>query len=154
MNRMKAALLMIGLISLVALVGCGSAADTQKPLRDLNASDVAAATVRLLPPDITIQIDDTDKLVRLLRKAAVTEPSAPDSDTLSGQNVIYRLDLSNGDFKEIQVFYPYMVIGGISYKAERRSCEALSSYANTILDENLVNPPEQVKQSVADFIVD
>ena len=126
---------MFGLVILSVLVGCGSAAGAQKPFRDMQASDVASAAVRLLPPGITIPIEDTDALVRLLRKAAVAALSAPISDTLSGQNVIFELDLADGSHKEIQVFSPYMVIDGVSYKAEYRPCEALNSYANRLMEK-------------------
>ncbi len=137
MNRRKPALPVIVLIVLFALAGCGSAAGTQKPFRDLKASDISAATVRLLPPNAEIPLDETDRLAGLLRKVVVTERSAPDSNnTLSGQTVIFELDLSDGSHKEIQVSYPYFVIDGISYKAEYRPCEALNSYANRQMEQN------------------
>ena len=133
MKRIAAFVICVSI--LFALVGCGSTAGTQKPFKNLKSSDIETATVRLLPPGTTIQIDETDKLVRLLRKVVMAERSAPDTDTLSGQLVIYELDLSDGSHKEIQVYYPYIVIDGISYKAEYRPCEALNSYANTLMEK-------------------
>lgn len=135
MKCKKTVLLMIVLFILFAFVGCGSTAGTQKPFRNLKASDIDAATVRLLPPVTTLKIDDTDKLVRLLRKVVVAARSAPDTDTLNGQNVIYELDFSDGSHAEIQVYYPYIVIDGISYKAEYKPCEALNRYANILMEE-------------------
>lgn len=134
MRNKKTSAMIIGIIIMFSLVGCRSGSYTKKPFDDLKSSNIAAATVRILPPDITIQIENTDELVRLLRKIAVTELSAPDNSTLSGQNVIFDLYLSDGSHKEIQIYYPYVVIDGINYMAKSRPCEALNRYANELTE--------------------
>lgn len=43
------------LFCVLSLTGCSSAA-AKKPYEDLKASEITAATVRLTPPDVTVQI--------------------------------------------------------------------------------------------------
>ena len=54
------------LIALICLIGIGISFllfSAHRPFKDLEAADITSASVRLSPPDTTIQIVETEELV-------------------------------------------------------------------------------------------
>ena len=123
-------LLALAAYLIVAFAGPGG----ERPFADLKPSDVASASVRLLPPDRTLAVEDTQRLVRLLNRVVIDRPDAPESDSLAGQSVIISISLTDGSRREIVACNPYLAIDGGWYQAKYRPCEALNRYANELAE--------------------
>ena len=131
-KRLVIMLCLAVVVCAAVILALSGTAKRSRPFRELEASDVASATLRLLPPDETIRIDDPEPLIRLLRQLVVYEEVSSLPGTLSGQSVIVSLTLSNGERTEIEVLTPYLVIDGTGCRAKYGPCEALSRYANRL----------------------
>lgn len=106
----------------------------RKPYKNLEASDIVSATVHLIPPDKTIQIADIEELVPYLNDVAIYYKDDSYTDYV-GQAVTVTLTMADGSREEIMEYNPFIIINGIGYKAKPGSCENLSNYANTLLDQ-------------------
>ena len=63
------------LIALICLIGIGISFllfSAHRPFKDLAAADITSASVRLSPPDTTIQIVETEELVSYLNAVLVS----------------------------------------------------------------------------------
>ena len=105
----------------------------QKPYRDLKASDIVSATVRLTPPDETIQIAEKEELAACLREVVVYNEDNSYTE-YSGQCVIFTLTMADGSQEEIMAYNPFVVINGTGYRTKYEPCEKLNNYANALLD--------------------
>lgn len=104
-----------------------------KPFRALEAAEIAFASVHLAPPDISLEIRDTEALAALLRDAVVY--GRDDSYTeYCGQGVTFTLLFKDGTQAQIMAYNPFLVIDGAGYRTEYAPCEALNRYANELLD--------------------
>ncbi|HCT91300.1 MAG TPA: hypothetical protein DF613_07965 [Lachnospiraceae bacterium] len=117
----------------------------KKPFEELKASEIASATVQLLPPDKTIQITDMEELTDFLSDAVIYQADNSYTEYV-GQAAIFTLTMSDGSQIEIMEYNPFLVIDGVGYRTEYEPCEALNDYANRLLnDENstiiLKEPP-------------
>lgn len=129
----SACILFIGVVIIVSVVTGG-----KKPFRDLESSKIMSATVRLIPPDKTIQITDIEELTKYLN--AVVIYNKDNSYTKSyGQGVIFALKLSDGTQIEVMAYNPFLVIDGVGYKTKYEPCEALNAYANKLLNDENAN---------------
>ena len=62
------------LIALICLIGIGIGFllfSAHRPFKDLEAADITSASVRLSPPDTTIQIVETEELVSYLNEVVM-----------------------------------------------------------------------------------
>ena len=109
----------------------------KKPFKNLEATDVASATVRFLPPDKTFQIQDIDELVKILNEVVVYNKDNSYNE-YAGQAVVFTLFMSDGSKKEIMEYSPFIVVDGTGYKAEHKSCTSLDIYANEIKNEESI----------------
>lgn len=110
----------------------------EKPYGNLDASQIMLATVRLIPPDKTIQITEINELVEYLEDVVIYNKD--DSYTeYDGQGVIFTLTMSDGTQTDIMAYNPFLVIDGIGYRTKYEPCQALNSYANRLLDEEDAN---------------
>ena len=105
----------------------------KKPFKDLTPSDIVSASVQLSPPDTTIQIEDIEELVRLLNEVVIYREDNSYTEYV-GQGVIFTLSLSDGTYKEIIGYYPFLILDRVGYQTEYEPCEALNSYANELLN--------------------
>ncbi len=104
-----------------------------RPFRGLEASALQAASVSLTPPDITLEIEDTQELLGLLQDVVVY--GRDDSYTeYSGQGVTFLLTFADGAQTQIMAYDPFLVIDGAGYRAKAAPCKALSRYANALLE--------------------
>lgn len=124
----SACILFIGVIIFISTITGG-----KKPFKDLKSSEIVSATVRLIPPDKTIQITDIEELTKYLNALVIYNKD--DSYTeYDGQGVIFTLILSDGIQIEIMGYNPFLVIDGVGYKTKYEPCEALNAYANKLLN--------------------
>lgn len=105
-----------------------------KPYRSLSGAGISSATVRLIPPDTTLVIEDTNALAELLQDVIIYQKD--DSYTeYSGQGVIFTLTMSDGSQTSVMAYNPFLVIDGVGYRTKYEPCEALNHYANQLLSE-------------------
>ena len=64
----------------------------RRPFRSLEGDDIVSATVRLRPPDVTLVVEDTDELARLISEAVVYRRYGSFTN-YSGQGAEYTLTL-------------------------------------------------------------
>ena len=91
----------------------------RRPFKDMDGADILSATVELMPPDVELEVSDTEKLAELLR-----------------QVVIYRQDDSYRDYAGQAAVFTLSMDDGVGYKAKKEPCEAMNSYANALLGES------------------
>ena len=106
----------------------------RKPYKNLEASDIVSATVHLIPPDKTIHITDINELGPYLNDDAIYYKDDSYTD-YGGQAVTITLTMADGSREEIMEYSPFIIINGVGYRAKPRSCDNLSNYANTLLDQ-------------------
>ena len=133
-------ILFIGIIIMVYYAVSG-----KKPFKDLEPSEIVSATVRLTPPDRTIQIEEIEELTGYLNDVVIYNEDNSYTE-YSGQGVAFTLKLADGTQTEVMAYNPFFVIDGVGYKTKYEPCQALSAYANRLLnDENaeiiLEEPP-------------
>ena len=119
-------LLVIAIAIVISILTAG-----KKPFKDLTQADIVSATVRLGPPDKTVQIEDTEELVKLLKDVVVYNKDNSYTE-YSGDGCIFTLSLSDGSQKEIVVYYPFLVIDETGYKTKYEPCKVLMRYANEL----------------------
>ena len=117
----------------------------EKPFANLEAADIALATVTLSPPDVTVEIPDREELAELLRAVELREQD--DSYTeYCGQGVTFTLRMTDGSRVEATAFNPFFILDGTGYQTAYDPCEALNAYANGLLERKnlryfLESPP-------------
>ena len=126
-------ILFIGIIIIVYYAVGG-----KKPFKDLEPSEIVSATVRLTPPDTTIQIEEMEELAGYLKDVVIYNEDNSYTE-YSGQGVIFTLRLSDGTQTEIMEYNPFFVIDGVGYKTKYEPCQALSAYANRLLNDENAN---------------
>ena len=132
--------LLLSIVVMAFAVGGG-----KKPYKDLDASQIAFATVRLSPPDKTVQIIEVEELVEYLKDVAIHNEDNSYTE-YDGQGVTFTLTMTDGTQTRITAFNPFLVIDGVGYKTNYKPCEALNNYANKLLnaeDANIIleEPP-------------
>ena len=123
------------LITLICLIGIGISFllfSAHRPFKDLEAADITSASVRLSPPDTTIQIVETEELVSYLNEVVIYNKDNSYTE-YAGQAVIFTLSLADGSQVEITAYNPFIIIDGIGYKCKYEPCEALNHYANELM---------------------
>ena len=126
-------ILFIGIIIIVSYAVGG-----KKPFKDLEPSEIVSATVRLTPPDTTIQIEEIEELTGYLNDVVIYNEDNSYTE-YSGQGVIFTLKLSDGTQTEVMGYNPFFVIDGVGYKTKYEPCQALSAYANRLLNDENAN---------------
>ena len=110
----------------------------KKPFKDLEPSEIVSATVRLTPPDTTIQIEEIGELTGYLNEVVIYNKDNSYTE-YSGQGVIFTLKLSDGTQTEVMGYNPFFVVDGVGYKTKYEPCQALSAYANRLLNDENAN---------------
>lgn len=106
----------------------------RKPFKDVKPSEIASATVRLSPPDKTILITEMEELSNYLNNVVIYNKDNSFTE-YSGQGVTFTLTMTDGTQTEIMAYNPFLVIDGVGYRTKYEPCNALSSYANRLLNE-------------------
>ncbi|MBS7527663.1 hypothetical protein KHM83_13335 [Fusibacter paucivorans] len=105
----------------------------QKPFKDIEAADIESATVQLIPPDVTLTLDEevVNTLVELLHTVEIGR----EDDTyfeLVGQSVIYTITMTDGTILNINAVNPYIGINGVGYLCRGDASDALGRLGNRI----------------------
>ena len=66
----RASLFLLALACMMALSGCSA---PKRPFRELTGAEIRSASVQLSPPDLTVLIQDTDRLAELLQAVTLYE---------------------------------------------------------------------------------
>jgi hypothetical protein len=122
------------------VLGLASCSETtgEKKYEKLSETEISYATVHLMPPDQTIQIEDINELVGLLNDVVIYEEDNSYTQ-YDGQAVTFTLTMVDGSQIEIKAYNPFLVIDGVGYKTEYEPCEALNAYANRLLNSDEVD---------------
>ena len=127
------------LIALICLIGIGISSiflfSGHRPFKDLEATAITSANVRLSPPDTTVQIVETEELVSYLKEVVIYNKDNSYTE-YAGQGAVFTLSLADGSQVKITEFNPFIIIDGIGYKCKYEPCEALNNYANRLLPDN------------------
>lgn len=103
----------------------------RKPVKDL---EIASATVRLMPPDETIQIVNPEELEELLEDVVIYNRDDSFRE-YAGQAVTFAISMCDGSQMEITAYNPFVIIDGTGYRCKYEPCEQLNNYANELLNE-------------------
>ena len=132
---MKKKVLMAASVCIILLcVIIFAAVAGKKPYKDLSASEILSATVRLEPPGKTLPVADIEELTEYLKDVVIYNRDNS-YKTYDGQSVTYTLTMTDGAQTEIMPYNPCLVIDGIGYRTEHEPCNALISYANKLFNE-------------------
>lgn len=106
-----------------------------RPFRNLETSEITSASVRAIPPDVTVDMDDDEirKLVDILHTVKIYHPDDSYSD-YTGQAVMFTITKTDGSQITIQAHNPFLVIDHIGYQAKYEPCENLSALGNEIIN--------------------
>ncbi len=127
--------LWLGILLLAAVVLLLLTRRGLRPFRDLEAADLIAVSVELLPPDVTVTLDaaEREELAGLLREVVIYQRDDAITE-YAGQSVIFTLALADGSTRTVVAFNPFLVLDDVSYRTEYAPCEALNAFANSLLE--------------------
>lgn len=157
MRRKRWIIVVVGIILLGIAAALFLLTYGKKPYKNLDASQIASARVRITPPDKTVEIEDIEELVGYLNEVVIYNEDNSYTE-YTGQGVIFTLTLTDGTQTEIMAYNPFLVIDGVGYKTRYEPCQALNKYANRLLqDENanisLEEPPSECVKAGSKFLI-
>ena len=82
--------------------------DPVQPFQDLKAEDIVDASVELLPPGETVEVEDLEKLAALLREAVIYQEDNSYSG-YAGQAVTFALTMADGTETRIMAYTPFQI---------------------------------------------
>ena len=101
------------LIALICLIGIGISSiflfSGHRPFKDLEATDITSANVRLSPPDTTVQIVETEELVSYLKEVVIYNKDNSYTE-YAGQGAVFTLSLADGSQVKITEFNPFIIL--------------------------------------------
>ena len=108
----------------------------RRPFRELEAADIAAASVTLMPPDVTLELDEAEieTLAELLGDLRITWPDQSYTE-YAGQAVQFTVTFTDGTETEVTDYNPFLIIDGTGWRTAYEPCEALNRFANELLRE-------------------
>lgn len=134
MRKKKTIISLACILSVAIIMIAFAVLSGRKPYKDLEAAQIVSAEVRLSPPDNTIEITEIKELADLLKDVVIYNKD--DSHTeYDGQGVTFTLVMADGTQTSIMAYAPFLVIDGVGYKTKYEPCEALSHYANMLLEQ-------------------
>lgn len=138
MKKKKIIILVACILLLCVIVIAFASGGGKKPYKDLDAEQIASATVHLSPPDKTVQIVDIEALVEYLKDVVIHNEDNSYTE-YAGQGVTFTLTRTDGTQTEIMAYNPFLVIDGVGYKTDYEPCEVLNNYANKLLNAENAN---------------
>ena len=108
----------------------------RRPFRGLEAADIAAASVTLMPPDVTLELDaaEIETLAELLGDLRITRPDQSYTE-YTGQAVLFTVTFADGTETEVTDYNPFLIVDGTGWRTAYEPCEALNNFANELLRE-------------------
>ena len=137
MNLQKRYLLMGGAVLAILLtLAAGLLFWGRRPFRGLEAADIAAATVLVGLPDVTLELDagEIETLADLLADVRITRPDQSYSE-YAGQTVLFTVTMADGTAANVTAYNPFLIIDGTGWRTAYAPCEALNRFANELLRE-------------------
>ena len=137
MKLQKRYILIVGVVLAVLLaLAAGLLFWGRRPFRDLEAADITAASVTLMPPDVTLELDEAEikTLAELLGDLRITRPDQSYTE-YAGQAVQFTVTFADGTETELTDYNPFLIIDGTGYRTAYGPCEALNRFANELLRE-------------------
>ena len=137
MKLQKRYILIVGVVLAVLLaLAAGLLFWGRKPFRDLEAADITAASVTLMPPDVTLELDEAEikTLAELLGDLRITRPDQSYTE-YAGQAVQFTVAFADGTETELTDYNPFLIIDGTGWRTAYGPCEALNRFANELLRE-------------------
>ena len=137
MKLQKRYILIVGVVLAVLLaLAAGLLFWGRKPFRDLEAADITAASVTLMPPDVTLELDEAEikTLAELLGDLRITRPDQSYTE-YTGQAVQFTVTFADGTEAEVMDYNPFLIIDGTGWRTAYGPCEALNNFANDLLWE-------------------
>lgn len=137
MKLQKRYILIVGVVLAVLLaLAAGLLFWGRRPFRDLEAADIAAASVTLMPPDVTLELDEAEikTLAELLGDLRITRPDQSYTE-YAGQAVQFTVTFADGTETELTDYNPFLIIDGTGWRTAYGPCEALNRFANELLRE-------------------
>ena len=137
MKLQKRYILIVGVVLAVLLaLAAGLLFWGRRPFRDLEAADITAASVTLMPPDVTLELDEAEikTLAELLGDLRITRPDQSYTE-YAGQAVQFTVTFADGTKTEVTDYNPFLIIDGTGWRTAYGPCEALNRFANELLRE-------------------
>ena len=137
MKLQKRYILIVGVVLAVLLaLAAGLLFWGRRPFRDLEAADITAASVTLMPPDVTLELDEAEikTLAELLGDLRITRPDQSYTE-YAGQAVQFTVAFADGTETELTDYNPFLIIDGTGWRTAYGPCEALNRFANELLRE-------------------
>ena len=137
MRLQKRYILIVGVVLAVLLaLAAGLLFWGRRPFRDLEAADITAASVTLMPPDVTLELDEAEikTLAELLGDLRITRPDQSYTE-YAGQAVQFTVTFADGTETELTDYNPFLIIDGTGWRTAYGPCEALNRFANELLRE-------------------
>ena len=137
MKLQKRYILIVGVVLAVLLaLAAGLLFWGRRPFRDLEAADITAASVTLMPPDVTLELDEAEikTLAELLGDQRITRPDQSYRE-YAGQAVQFTVTFADGTETELTDYNPFLIIDGTGWRTAYGPCEALNRFANELLRE-------------------
>ena len=137
MKLQKRYILIVGVVLAVLLaLAAGLLFWGRRPFRDLEAADITAASVTLMPPDVTLELDEAEikTLAELLGDLRITWPDQSYTE-YAGQAVQFTVAFADGTETELTDYNPFLIIDGTGWRTAYGPCEALNRFANELLRE-------------------
>ena len=137
MKLQKRYILIVGVVLAVLLaLAAGLLFWGRRPFRDLEAADITAASVTLMPPDVTLELDEAEikTLAELLGDLRITRPDQSYTE-YAGQAVQFTVTFADGTETELTDYNPFLIIDGTGWRTAYGHCEALNRFANELLRE-------------------
>lgn len=125
-----------GVLAVLLALAAGLLFWGRRPFRDLEAADIAAASVTLMPPDVTLELDagEIETLAELLGGLRITRPDQSYTE-YAGQAVQFAVTFADGTETEVMEYNPFLILDGTGYRTAYEPCEALNNFANELLRE-------------------
>ena len=125
-----------GVLAVLLALAAGLLFWGRRPFRDLEAADIAAASVTLMPPDVTLELDEAEikTLAELLGDLRITRPDQSYTE-YAGQAVQFTVTFADGTKTEVTDYNPFLIIDGTGWRTAYGPCEALNRFANELLRE-------------------
>lgn len=107
----------------------------RKPFKDMQVEDIESVSIHLWPPNETRELngDEIEELVLLLQQAEIHHPTWMHHAS-GGQSNIMTITFHDGSVKEVNQFGSILIIDGMGYRAEYEPNEAISQFANKLIN--------------------
>lgn len=133
--RIRRSYVMLLLLALAVVVIAGGA--RLRPFRGIDASDIAAVSVRCLPPGEETELTQAqiEEIAELLPTVVIYQKDDSGAE-YAGQSVTFTMEKTNGETITVTAFAPFLEVDGVWYRAKQSPCEALSDLGNRLIEEN------------------